>query len=455
MKKIFIIIIISICFQVNGQNLIPNPSFENYNTCPTSDGQLINAIPWINSNSDSPDLFNSCVGSNCNTSPWVCVPTNFFGNQLPNTGNGYSGIAVGVGGSIIEYLHVKLLSPLIVGDKYQVSYYISLGDQSTRAIDRIGVYFSSTQISSVTNQLSYTPQIITPPGFYITNKIGWILITDTLTALGGEEYITLGNFNNVSNTNFISGLGGTLDYPYYYIDDLSLIKIGCNPQTIDLGNDTTLCQGGTLTLDATTTNATYLWQDNSTNPTLNVTQQGTYWVQITDSCGSTTGTINVSYYQLLTLDLGNDRTLCQGETLTLDVTTTNATYLWQDNSTNPTLNVTQQGTYWAEVIINNCSEADTIIIIEEDCEIILEMPNVFTPNSDGINDIFVPIISKGIVSMNTIIYNRWGNKIYETNDLLVEWDGQDVSDGVYFWIVNYTDINDVKNNLKGHVTILK
>ena len=83
------------------------------------------------------------------------------------------------------------------------------------------------------------------------------------------------------------------------------------------------------------------------------------------------------------------------------------------------------------------------------------MPNVFTPNSDGINDIFVPIISKGIVSMNTIIYNRWGNKIYETNDLLVEWDGQDVSDGVYFWIVNYTDINDVKNNLKGHVTILK
>jgi len=57
--------------------------------------------------------------------------------------------------------------------------------------------------------------------------------------------------------------------------------------------------------------------------------------------------------------------------------------------------------------------------------------------------------------MNTIIYNRWGNKMYETNNLLIDWKGQDVSAETYFWIVNYIDINGMKNSSNGYVTILK
>lgn len=99
------------------------------------------------------------------------------------------------------------------------------------------------------------------------------------------------------------------------------------------------------------------------------------------------------------IDLGPDTTLCQGETLILVATTPNTTYLWQDNSTNPTFSVTQQGTYWVQAIENNCTVTDSVLIYEEDCEVILEMPNVFTPNNDGTNNLFVPIISNGIVSM--------------------------------------------------------
>ena len=98
-----------------------------------------------------------------------------------------------------------------------------------------------------------------------------------------------------------------------------------NGFTFNLVNDTTLCQGETLTLDATSSNAAYLWQDNSTNPSFTVTQQGTYWVEVTNNCGTTTDTINVSYNALPTVNLSND-TLCQGETLTLDATSSNATY---------------------------------------------------------------------------------------------------------------------------------
>ena len=235
----------------------------------------------------------------------------------------------------------------------------------------------------------------------------------------------------------------------------SVIIHSNSPCNINLGADTTLCQGETLTLDATTANASYLWQDNSTNPTFNVAQQGNYWVEVTTNNCTATDTIQVNYNQLPTIDLGADTTLCQGETLTLDATTANTSYLWQDNSTNPAFNVAQQGTYWVEVTTNNCTATDTILILEEDCKIILEIPNVFTPNGDGINDLFVPIVSKGIISMNTLIYNRWGNKIFETNRLLIEWNGQDVSDGTYFWIVYYTDKNGNLNSLKGFVTILK
>jgi gliding motility-associated-like protein len=234
------------------------------------------------------------------------------------------------------------------------------------------------------------------------------------------------------------------------------ILVNYNPfPTIALGKDTILCQGETLTLDATTSNATYLWQDNSTNSNLKVTQQGIYWVKITDGCGSASDTMNIHYSLLPTIALGNDTTLCQGETVTLDAITPNATYLWQDNSTNPTFKVTHQGAYWVEVTVNNCSALSTVLIVEEDCKITLEIPDVFTPNNDGINDLFVPIDSKGIVSMNTIIYNRWGEKVFESNKLLIEWSGQDVSDGTYFWIVNYTDINGVSNSIKGFVTILR
>ena len=233
------------------------------------------------------------------------------------------------------------------------------------------------------------------------------------------------------------------------------ININYNFITINLGNDSALCQGETLLLDATTSSATYLWQDNSTNSTFNVTQQGTYWIEITVNNCTLLDTITINTNPKPTVNLGYETTLCQGETLILDVTTSNASYLWQNNSTNPVLNVTDQGTYWVELIVNNCRSSDSILIITENCEVILEIPNIFTPNNDAVNDLFVPIISKGVVSMNTSIFDRWGNRIYETDKLLIEWNGQDVNDGTYFWIVYYTDINGVESNLKGYVTLLK
>ena len=108
--------------------------------------------------------------------------------------------------------------------------------------------------------------------------------------------------------------------------------------------------------------ATYVWQDNTTNSTFNITHQGIYWVKVTTNNCSTTDSIIVYYNQLPKANLGNDTTICQGETLTLDVSAKDATYLWQDNSTNSSFIVKQPGLYWVKVTINNCSNTDSIIV---------------------------------------------------------------------------------------------
>jgi gliding motility-associated-like protein len=87
------------------------------------------------------------------------------------------------------------------------------------------------------------------------------------------------------------------------------------------------------------------------------------------------------------------------------------------------------------------------------------MPNVFTPNNDGVNDNFVPIKYKGISKANLIIYNRWGEKVFTTDDLTQGWNGtyknNNSAEGTYYWMVQYTTISNETKQLKGYLTLIK
>jgi len=146
------------------------------------------------------------------------------------------------------------------------------------------------------------------------------------------------------------------------INDTTIL-VTINPiPTFNLGNDTTLCPDDTLTLGSTIANATYLWQDNSTPPYFDVSQTGDYWITVTvDNCSSI-DSINVTYNPNPEVNIGNDTTGCVGESLMLESTIINATYLWQDNSTTPHYNVNQTGNYWVKVTVGNCSSTDSINI---------------------------------------------------------------------------------------------
>ena len=229
--------------------------------------------------------------------------------------------------------------------------------------------------------------------------------------------------------------------------------------TVDLGTDTTVCTSQNVLLDATLSGMTYLWQDNSTAPTFNVVAEGVYWVSVSDSCGnSAIDTIIVNYLVSPTVDLGNDLLICDDESALLVPTTTFAsTFLWDDASTQPTLTVSLDGIYWLEVT-NICGLAiDSIEITTELCLSILEMPNVFTPNNDGTNDLFIPSNIVDVEDVNIVITNRWGQVVYQNNDVLTGWNGKfrgnDCEEGTYFWLVNYKTAKGEDRSIHGFVNL--
>ncbi len=286
---------------------------------------------------------------------------------------------------------------------------------------------------------------------------GETLVLDATTP--SSSYLWQDNSTNATLTVSVMG-PYWVEVTNYCATNSDTIDVNFKPlPQIYLGDDTTLCQGDPLTLDATTVNATYLWQDNSTDSILTVTQQGIYWVEVTVENCSNNDSIEIYYNPLPEFSLGNDTTPCLGEILILDVTTANATCLWQDNSTNPTYTVSGTGKYWVEVTANKCSSSDTVYVEFVQCEVVLEMPNVFTPNSDGINETFHPIKMENVVHAILIVYNRWGKKLYEGSSVMEGWDGKnngkDCSEGTYFWIVKYKGINGNDYHKNGSLTLIR
>lgn len=215
-------------------NLVPNPSFEQFDTCPNNLDQLSYASYWYNPNNSSPDYFNSCGGN---------VPQNAPGWQMPRTGNAYGGFSAynyyynGSGLNIREYVGVPLIDTLQRGKHYCVEFYVSLSDSSYWAINRLGLYLSNNPATNVIGEtLSYIPQIAFDTNELLTDKIGWMRISGTYLAAGGERYVTIGNFYADNQTDTIGQLGVAIA-AYYYIDDVAVYEI----TDCDAGNNASIC----------------------------------------------------------------------------------------------------------------------------------------------------------------------------------------------------------------------
>jgi gliding motility-associated-like protein len=221
--------------------------------------------------------------------------------------------------------------------------------------------------------------------------------------------------------------------------------------TPNLGGDTTLCEGQSLTLDAGAAD-TYLWSDGTTGSTIIVSNPSIYYVESSNAHCSKTDSIEVFVNEYPDPFLGNDTLLCQGQFINLDGGDA-ASYVWSTGSLSSSIEVSTFGTYWVEASNDHCMGRDTITFLPCAAEILI--PNIFTPNNDGKNDLFIPLVIKNVASLTTKIFNRWGNEMFESSDLSINWNGGDCVEGTYFWQIFYVDFNGTQDQIHGYVTLIK
>lgn len=134
------------------------------------------------------------------------------------------------------------------------------------------------------------------------------------------------------------------------------------------------------------------------------------------------------------VDLGEPIYLCGSYQPVLSAETPGAEYLWQDGSTGSTLQVMRPGLYWVRVSLNGCVSMDSVEVSRAEANV-LQMPNIITPNGDGINDYFLPIEESLLNEMALQVYSRWGSLVYENSHYTGEWDASSLASGVYYYIL--------------------
>lgn len=379
------------------QNLVPNPSFEDYTVDCSSyiwspTGPLV-ADNW-RSYRGSTDHINPC-----NYNYW----TSTSGPQSPQEGNSYAAFGLTVDNvdypNCREHLGVELISPLIINQTYYVEAYFSLaeGEWTDIACNKLGILFLNQSYNSA---IEYCPGTCSTclnylPNFahlytdqIIDDTQGWVKVSGCFTADSNYSHMAIGNFFTDENINYYTiptgslGLGNT----YYYVDNVSVIPIE------------------------------NIYSNNF------------------------------------------DSTFCYGQDTLIVQTSIPANYIWNDGSTLPYTMPQSPGTYSVEININDCKILDTFQITNN-CISTLEMPNVFTPNGDDVNDFYEPLIQENIDLDNFKIINRWGNLIYQNSDN-ISWDGKSnsgnyVIEGVYYWIVEYKDTKDEAKSKHGFLHIIK
>ncbi len=225
-----------------------------------------------------------------------------------------------------------------------------------------------------------------------------------------------------------------------------------------LGEDKAICPGTNLTLNAGTAGASYLWQDGSTQATYVVSQAGQYIVQITKNGCTISDTVNIYNGSDYLSVLKSDTTICEHTSVSIPVETSVSEYQWDNGVLSAPLTVSAAGTYIVTANSPCGILKDTITVKTIDCACVPVLPNAFTPNGDGRNDLFEAKARCAVKLVQMTVYNRYGQRIFESNGIK-GWDGnfkgKKVETGVYCYYLTYTDQLGKTATLKGDVTLLR
>ena len=231
---------------------------------------------------------------------------------------------------------------------------------------------------------------------------------------------------------------------------------------VNLGSDTSICENTTFTLDAGNMGASYIWNVGSSQQTIYVNSSGIYSVTVTENGCSNTDSISVTLFTSFDINVSEDTVICKGRSVQLNASG-GINYTWvpannlnNANIYNPIASPDSTTTYIVSVSNGQCSYSDSVIIYVNALST-LYVPNSFTPNNDGLNDIF-RVGSTELTEFHGQIFNRWGNMIYEWYEHEDGWDGKymgrKAQEGVYIYLINASG-QCGKYEINGHVTLIR
>ncbi|MGV3637962.1 MAG: gliding motility-associated C-terminal domain-containing protein, partial [Flavobacteriales bacterium] len=229
---------------------------------------------------------------------------------------------------------------------------------------------------------------------------------------------------------------------------------------LDLGPDTVVCDAPFLELDAGEEGLDALWQNGTRDRYHTALRTGWYVASITNYCGTITDSIRVSFgiapVPLDTVDL------CPGRTVELDPAGEMLLTVWSTGDTARTI-VVGEGEYGYEALdIYGCPHADsTVVRITAERDGMVYVPNSFTPNTDGYNDVW-GVVGAEEREFSLALFDRWGQEIWRSNDPLIGWDGTVggslAPPGAYVYQVTYRDrcdSSETEVTSKGHVILVR
>lgn len=259
----------------------------------------------------------------------------------------------------------------------------------------------------------------------------------------GEYFVLVKNNNGCTST-----------------DTMSVIEVYTLPD-FSLNKKSILCRQQNDTIFAAPNFTTYLWQDGSSKYFYPVLEAGNIKLTVTNENGCIArDSLAISKIVNSPSDFLDDYlTICEDETVVLKPISTFAEYLWNNGSKMPTIQATP-GNYWLIVKdMNGCIGVDSLNVTSKDCTPIFFVPNAFTPNNDGLNDIFKPVISGNIEEYIFTIYDRYGQQIFSTKKINEGWNGtikgKPQNTGTFIWTCSYKFKGLIKESKKGSIVLIR
>lgn len=313
--------------------------------------------------------------------------------------------------------------------------------------------------ASICSGTSFTPNLVSNSTTYVWSPV---------TGLSNPSIANPVISPTVTTTYSITA---TLGYCTQVFSNYT-VNVAPNP-TMSILNPLTICSGISFTPTISSNATTFLWtpttgisNPNILNPVITPTISTSYTITGTLGGCSVSRVLPINVLPGVTVNAGPDFSILAGSAVTLQGSGSGGAYVWTPstglsavNIPNPAASPATTTTYTLRVTnASGCTNTDdmTVTVIPY-C---IKPLNAFSPNGDGINDKWV-VTSGGSCTKNikVIVFNRYGNKVYESEDYQNNWDGtykgKPLPDGTYYYTIRFILMNNDEKSFNGDLTILR